>query len=103
MLNKELNLKECLNTLNKLLDEFADWDADSESVIYVIVEGTERNRNLLNELIPDEQNLERYLDEYGNGFWKMDGIDLSGIWGEINCNFDVDIWFDAKKKTFYIK
>ena len=96
MLNKELNLKECLNTLNKLLDEFADWDADSESVIYVIVEGTERNRNLLNELIPDEQNLERYLDEYGNGFWKMDGIDLSGILEEINCNFDVDIWLDRK-------
>lgn len=102
MLNDKLNLNECLDILNEMLEELEEWDFDDESVIYVIVEGTDRNRDLLSRFIPDKEELEQYLYDYGNGDWREYGIDLLEIWDKINIKFNVDVYFNAKKKLFYI-
>mgnify|MGYP001182212395 FL=1 len=102
MLNKELSLKECLDILNEMAKEFEECDGDSEGIYYLTVKGSERNKKLLNNLIPEEIDLGYYLYEYGNGDWIKYGIDLVAIWQVINYEFGTSIWFNSKKREFYI-
>lgn len=99
MLNEKLNLKECLDILNEMVNSyFVESDSSGEEIIYLLVDNNEKTRALLEELIGDIDATGSYLRQFAD-----DTIDMSIIWGTVCEQHNVDIWFNGYKKEFYIK
>lgn len=99
MLNKKLDLEQCICLLSEMITDIIDYDSDSDSVIYILV-GPEKIEHL-KKLISNEKDLENYLQGYGEN-WKEEGFDITGILSEICSKFNVDIWVDFKENKFFL-
>lgn len=98
-INQSLSLNDCLSIMNKMLESVADYDCDSDGVVYILIDP--ERVDLLKQLIPDEKDLQKYLKDYGEE-WEEYGFDITGIWGEVCRRFNVDIWVNFKKRQFYV-
>lgn len=97
MLKENLTSEECLEILNEMAKTCYEHDSDGEECLYICVpiEQEDNLRKLLKE-----EEVENYINDCRDE--DEDGFDMSDVWAEVCCEFDLDIRFNCETKQFYV-
>jgi hypothetical protein len=99
-INEKLTFKECLMLLNILHKSVVDYDCDDQEVAYIEVE-KRPCKSILNLVYPDG-GYNKYMKEYDMDADDYEGIDITGLWGDIISKFNKEIWW-SRDKGFYVR